>query len=101
MKQNLHKFASGEANLLISTVVAEKGMDIPAANCVIRFDPVLNTVSFFNQGQGCARQQGSSFVIMSEQDGRSAEALARAEQQQLSIAQNFQPTVRDAGAVER
>ena len=100
VKQNLHKVASGEANLLISTVVAEEGMDIPAANCVIRFDPVLNTVSF-NQGRGRARQQGSSFVIMSEQDGRSAEALARAEQQQLSIAQNFQPTVRDAGAVER
>lgn len=100
MKQNLHKFASGEANLLISTVVAEEGMDIPAANCVICFDPVLNTV-YFNQGRGRARQQGSSFVIMSEQDGRSAEALARAEQQQLSIAQNFQPTVRDAGAVER
>lgn len=86
--------------MLISTVVAEEGMDIPAANCVIRFDPVLNTVSF-NQGRGRARQQGSSFVIMSEQAGRSAETLARAEQQQLSIAQNFQPTKRDAGTIER
>ena len=100
VQRNLKQFASGEANLLISTVVAEEGMDIPAANCVIRFDPVLNTVSF-NQGRGRARQQGSSFVIMSEQAGRSAETLARAEQQQLSIAQNFQPTKRDAGTIER
>ena len=58
VQRNLQQFASGEANLLISTVVAEEGMDIPAANCVIRFDPVLNTVSF-NQGRGRARQQGS------------------------------------------
>ena len=86
--------------MLISTVVAEEGMDIPAANCVIRFDPVLNTVSF-NQGRGRARQEGSSFVILSEQTGRSAKALARAEQQQLSIAQNFQPTMRDVRAIER
>ena len=72
----------------------------PAANCVILFDHVLNTVSF-NQGQGCACQQGISFVIMSEQAGQSAEALAHVKQQQLSILQNFQPTKRDAGTIER
>jgi hypothetical protein len=37
---------------------------------------------------------------MSEQAGQSAEALARAEQQQLSIAQNFQPAKRDARTIE-
>ena len=99
-QERLHQFASGEANLLISTVVAEEGMDIPAANCVIRFDPVINTVSF-NQGRGRARQENSSFVIMSEQAGRSAETLARAEQQQLNIVQSFQPTERDSRTIER
>ena len=48
-----------------------------------------------------ANKVASSFVIMSEQSGRSAEALARAEQQQLSIALNFQPTKHDAGTIER
>lgn len=37
----LADFASGRTNLLICTVVAEEGMDVPAAtNCVIRFDPM-------------------------------------------------------------
>ena len=100
VQQRLHQFASGQANLLISTSVAEEGMDIPAANCVIRFDPVINTVSF-SQSRGRGRQEDSSFVIMSEQSGRSAETLARAEQQQLEIVQTFQPTERDTAFIER
>ena len=99
-RQRLRQFASGEANLLICTVVAEEGMDIPAANCVIRFDPVINTVSF-NQGRGRARQEDSSFVIMREQEGRSAETLARAEKRQLEIVQNFQPAEHDTQSLER
>lgn len=100
VQQRLQSFASGESNLLICTVVAEEGMDIPAANCVIRFDPVQNAVSF-NQGRGRARQEHSSFVIMSEQEGRSADILARAEKQQLAVAKNFQPAERNAAFIER
>ena len=91
VEQRIQMFASGKANVLICTVVAEEGMDIPAANCVIRFDPVQNAVSF-NQGRGRARQEDSSFVIMSEQQGRSAAILASAEQQQLAVARKFQPS---------
>jgi endoribonuclease Dicer len=44
--ERIGMFGSGSVNLLIATAVAEEGMDIPAANCIIRFDPVLNSVSF-------------------------------------------------------
>lgn len=88
--QRIEAFRKGEANILICTAVAEEGMDVPQANCVIRFDPIQHAVSFV-QGRGRARQKDSSFVILSEQEGRSAEALAKAEQQQLKIAQTFQP----------
>lgn len=37
-KQNVEGFTQGKINLLISTVVAEESMDIPTANCIIRFD---------------------------------------------------------------
>jgi superfamily II DNA or RNA helicase len=50
----LRAFADGTVNLLITTVVAEEGMDVPAANCVLRFDPMLNAVSLV-QGRGRAR----------------------------------------------
>ena len=42
----LKAFSDGSVNLLITTVVAEEGMDVPAANCSIRFDSMVNSVSF-------------------------------------------------------
>lgn len=86
----LADFAAGSVNLLITTVVAEEGMDVPAANCVLRFDPVLNPVSFV-QGRGRARQDGSSFLVLSERADRTAARLAEAEQLQLSLVQAFEP----------
>lgn len=44
-------FSRGEVNLLLATVVAEEGMDVAAANCVIRFDAMIHAVSLV-QGRG-------------------------------------------------
>jgi RecG-like helicase len=43
--ETISSFDNGEINLLIATAVAEEGMDIPDANCVIRFDPPISTVA--------------------------------------------------------
>ena len=68
-KARLAAFANGTCNLLITTVVAEEGLDVPEANCVIRFDPVINSVSLV-QGEGRGRQKDSSSVVMSERKDR-------------------------------
>eukprot|EP01068_Selenidium_serpulae_P006650 Selendium_serpulae@DN4464_c0_g1_i2.p1 len=81
-------FAAGRVNLLITTVVAEEGMDVPAANCVLRFDPVLNAVSF-PQGRGRARQADSSFVVLAERADRRVAELVAAEQRQRAVVQSF------------
>lgn len=81
-KAQLADFGSGKINLLIATVVAEEGMDVPAANCVIRFDPMINSVSLV-QGRGRARQANSSFVVLSEREDRPTSTLAAVEAQQL------------------
>lgn len=65
-------------------------MDLPAANCVIRFDAMQHAVSLV-QGRGRARQEQSSFVVLSERAGRSASALADTERQQLDLIRNFKP----------
>ena len=83
-------FADGTVNLLITTVVAEEGMDVPAANCVLRFDPMLNSVSLV-QGRGRARQANSSFIVLSKRPDRPTKRLVEAEHQQLDIVRNFQP----------
>ena len=89
-KARLAAFASGNINLLIATVVAEEGMDVPEANCVVRFDPMINSVSFV-QGRGRARQAQSSFVVLSEREDRPTATLAAIESQQLQIVRDFQP----------
>ncbi|OLQ10959.1 Endoribonuclease Dicer-like 2a [Symbiodinium microadriaticum] len=90
-KARLAQFADGSVNLLIATVVAEEGMDVPAANCVIRFDPMINSVSFV-QGRGRARQEDSSFVVLSERPDRPTSSLAAVEAQQLEkIVRSFNP----------
>ncbi|KAG1656436.1 hypothetical protein FOA52_006978 [Chlamydomonas sp. UWO 241] len=70
----LAAFSSGRVSLLITTVVAEEGMDVPAANCVIRFDAMLHAVSFV-QGRGRARAADSRFLVLSERPDRPASLL--------------------------
>eukprot|EP00397_Hematodinium_sp_SG-2012_P013639 GEMP01013858.1.p1 GENE.GEMP01013858.1~~GEMP01013858.1.p1 ORF type:complete len:709 (+),score=181.88 GEMP01013858.1:74-2200(+) len=81
-------FREGRVNLLVSTVVAEEGMDVPEANCVVRFDPVLNAVSFV-QGRGRARQEGAQQVVMRERVDRPVSVLENVEEQQQRIISGF------------
>jgi superfamily II DNA/RNA helicase len=69
--------------VLFATSVAEEGMDIPSANCVIRFDAIQTPVSLV-QSRGRARQQDSSFVVMAEIEGRSCSTLLKSEESQIS-----------------
>lgn len=97
---HLESFREGHVNLLLATVVAEEGTDIPAANCTIRFDAMEHAVSLV-QGRGRARQEGSSFVVLRERADRTTADLETNEQQQLSLVQNFNPVAHDgdAGAI--
>ncbi|KAJ2994284.1 Interferon-induced helicase C domain-containing protein 1 [Globomyces sp. JEL0801] len=83
-KQRIKQFADGTINLLFATSVAEEGMDIPAANCVIRFDAIQTPVSLV-QSRGRARQSNSSFVVLQEQKGRNVSSLENAEQVQSNV----------------
>jgi ERCC4-related helicase len=89
-RKALEAFSIGQANLLISTSVAEEGLDVPAANCVIYFDPIHHAVSYV-QGRGRARQENSSFVMLNQRRDRPATLLAQQECELHSIASSFVP----------
>ncbi|KAJ7066996.1 hypothetical protein C8F01DRAFT_1119904 [Mycena amicta] len=61
----LNNFKTGEKNLIISTAVAEEGIDIQACGSVIRWDPAANVASFL-QSRGRARRQKSTFTLLIE-----------------------------------
>ncbi|KAK0193260.1 hypothetical protein F5146DRAFT_925200 [Armillaria mellea] len=64
----LNDFKIGEKNLLISTSVAEEGIDVQACGCVIRWDLPQNMVSWL-QSRGRARRQRSTFIVMFQRGG--------------------------------
>ena len=63
-------------------------MDVPAANCVIRFDPMAHAVSFV-QGRGRARAAGSAHVVCAERPGRTVAVFEAVEAVQLALVREF------------
>ncbi|OCH83851.1 P-loop containing nucleoside triphosphate hydrolase protein, partial [Obba rivulosa] len=73
--ETLRDFKIGDKNLIISTSVAEEGIDIQACGSVIRFDPPSNMVSWA-QSRGRARRKKSTFILMFE-DGSVQQKLVQ------------------------
>ena len=94
---SIRAFRSGKVNLLLATVVAEEGMDIPAANCVIRYDAMVHAVSLV-QGRGRAREEDSSFVVLRERSDRTTADLEAVERQQLQLVKKFKPPAAGSAA---
>ncbi|KAG0040768.1 Dicer-like protein 1 [Podila clonocystis] len=67
------RFRNKEYNLLVSTSVAEEGLDIQPCNIVIRFDPVTTTTSYM-QSRGRARKKSSRYIMMQERNNHKEEA---------------------------
>lgn len=61
--ETLNDFRAGDKNLIISTSVAEEGLDIQACGSVVRFDPPPNMVAWA-QSRGRARRRKSTFVVL-------------------------------------
>jgi endoribonuclease Dicer len=62
-EDTLSDFKIGEKNVIVSTAVAEEGIDIQACGSVIRWDPPPNMASWA-QSRGRARRQRSTFTLM-------------------------------------
>jgi ERCC4-related helicase len=86
----IKKFRSGELNVLVATSVIEEGFDVPAANVVISFNPLKDSVEL-QQRFGRARQENSHIVVMAERSDRPVTLLDRVRQQQDEIIEPFEP----------
>ncbi|OAR00112.1 hypothetical protein LLEC1_06789 [Akanthomyces lecanii] len=63
----LNDFKYGDTNCLFATSVAEEGLDIPACDLVIRFDPCVSAIQYI-QSRGRARKASSVYITMMEED---------------------------------
>lgn len=68
-KEVIQKFRQGALNLLISTSVAEEGLDIPDCNIVVRYGLMTNEISMV-QARGRARAGDSCYSFLAKTGGR-------------------------------
>ncbi|XP_052400761.1 ATP-dependent RNA helicase DHX58 [Carassius gibelio] len=68
-KDTIKHFRTGILNLLISTSVAEEGLDIPECNLVVRYGLLTNEIAQ-QQATGRARAVNSVYSVVAEEGGR-------------------------------
>ncbi|XP_042360665.1 probable ATP-dependent RNA helicase DHX58 [Plectropomus leopardus] len=67
--ETIRNFRQGKLNLLISTSVAEEGLDIPECNLVVRYGLLTNEIAQ-QQASGRARAQDSRYSVVTQKGGR-------------------------------
>lgn len=67
--ETIRNFRNGKLNLLISTSVAEEGLDIPECNLVVRYGLLTNEIAQ-QQASGRARARDSQYSVVAQAGGR-------------------------------
>lgn len=75
-EDTLDAFRDGDMNLIVSTAVAEEGIDIQACGSVIRWDPPKNMKSWV-QSRGRARKKRSTFSLLCKEGSSQQSDMAK------------------------
>nr|QGS83880.1 LGP2 [Bostrychus sinensis] len=67
--ETIRDFRQGKLNLLISTSIAEEGLDIPECNFVVRYGLLTNEIAQ-QQASGRARAEDSVYSVVAQRGGR-------------------------------
>jgi Fanconi anemia group M protein len=68
--ETLREFDSGEHNVLVSTSIGEEGLDIPAVDKVVFYEPVPSAVRDIQRSGRTGRQEEGEVVVLIAEDTR-------------------------------
>ena len=97
-EDTLADFKIGEKNVIVSTAVAEEGLDIQACCSVIRWDPPPNMASWA-QSRGRARKKRSTFTVMFEKGSKQKEDVAKWENLERQMVALYNDPSRDLSLI--
>lgn len=83
-QQAIHKFHTGDLNVLVTTTIGEEGLDIPDCNMVVRFD-LYQTMIQYIQSKGRARMKSSKYFHMVEMGGEQVQRVLDSQEREAVL----------------
>ncbi len=69
-KETIERFEKGEFNVILATSVAEEGLDIPAVDLVVFYEPIPSAIRTVQRRGRTGRQERGEVVVLLAEDTR-------------------------------